>query len=171
MRNIWTVIRKEMSSYFHSPIAYIVLAVFAVIFGYFFVSILSMFVRQSMMAPQMAELTGQAPHLNVNEMVIRPLLLNVSVVALFLVPMITMRLFAEEKKTGTIELLMTSPLTDMEIILGKFFAALLLYASMLAITLFYMEVGAPRRNRGRRQSPRAMPLVAGGIVPVFVGVD
>ena len=134
MRNIWTITRKEMNAYFHSPIAYIVLAVFAVIFGYFFVSILSIFVRQSMMAAQYAEMSGQAPHMNVNEMVIRPLLMNVSVISLFLVPMITMRLFAEEKRTGTIELLMTSPLTDMQIILGKFFAAVLLYATLLGIT-------------------------------------
>ena len=76
-------------------------------------------------------------HMNVNEMVIRPLFMNVSVVCLFLVPMITMRLFAEEKKTGTIELLMTSPLTDLQIILGKFLAALLLYAVLLAITFLY----------------------------------
>jgi len=136
MRNIWTVARKELSSYFHSPIAYIILTVFAVISGYFFVSILSLFVRQSLMAAQYAEM-GQSVHMNVNEMVIRPLLMNVSVISLFLVPMITMRLFAEEKKTGTIELLMTSPLTDLQIILGKFFAALLLYAILLGITFLH----------------------------------
>jgi ABC-2 type transport system permease protein len=140
MRNIWAITRKELNSYFRSPIAYIVLLVFAIIFGYFFVSILSMFVRQSMMAAQYAEEYGQAMHMNVNEMVIRPLLMNVSVVCLFLVPMITMRLFAEEKKTGTIELLMTSPLTDLQIILGKFFAAMLLYGCLLAITFFYFLI-------------------------------
>jgi ABC-2 type transport system permease protein len=138
MRNIWTVIRKEMSSYFHSPIAYIVLATFAFVFGYFFYSILRVFVMQSMMAPQYAEMMGQSMHMNVNEMVIRPLFRNVAVICLLMLPFITMRLFAEEKKTGTIELLMTSPLTDLQIILGKFFAAVLLYACMLAITFFFM---------------------------------
>src|SRR5258707_12607471 len=107
MRDILTILRKEMNSYFHSPIAYIIFTVFAAIFGIFFFNpILRAFVQQSMMAAQYAEM-GQSIHMNVNEMVIRPLLMNVSVVCLFLVPMITMRLFAEEKKTGTIELLMT----------------------------------------------------------------
>ena len=72
--------------------------------------------------------------MNVNEWVVRPLFSNISVVGLFLIPMITMRLFAEEKRTGTIELLVTSPLRDIEIILGKWLAALVLYAAMLAIS-------------------------------------
>jgi ABC-2 type transport system permease protein len=163
MRNIWTITRKELNAYFRSPLAYIVLAVFAIIFGYFFVSILSIFVRQSMQAAQMAEMYGQAMHMNVNEMVIRPLLMNVSVISLFLVPMITMRLFAEEKKTGTIELLMTSPLTDMEIILGKFFAALLLYATLLGITLIYILL------LFRYGNPDWKPLLAGYLGLLLLG--
>jgi ABC-2 type transport system permease protein len=78
---------------------------------------------------------GETPAvMNVNEMVIRPLLLNNGVVCLFLVPMITMRLFAEEKRMGTIELLATSPVRDMEVILGKWFAAVILYAVLLLFT-------------------------------------
>ena len=73
--------------------------------------------------------------LNLNEQVIRPLVSNVSVIGLFLIPMITMRLFAEEKRTGTIELLATSPVRDFEVILGKWLAAVLLYATMLLLTL------------------------------------
>ena len=141
MRNIWTIARKEMNSYFRSPIAYCVLAVFAIIFGYFFYNILAMFVLQSLTQAQYAQMYGETPAvMNVNEMVIRPLLMNNGFVCLFLVPMITMRLFAEEKKTGTIELLMTSPVTDVQIMLGKFLAAVMLYATMLAITLLYMLV-------------------------------
>ena len=163
MRNIWVITRKELNSYFVSPIAYIVLAIFAIIFGYFFVSILSIFVRQSMMSAQYAEMYGQSMHLNLNDMVIRPLLMNVSVISLFLVPMITMRLFAEEKKTGTIELLMTSPLTDLQIILGKFFAALLLYVAMLAITMFYMLLLFHYGN------PDWKPLAAGYLGLLLMG--
>ena len=163
MRNIWTIVRKELNSYFRSPIAYIVLAVFAVIFGYFFYSIVAIFVRQSMMAAQYAEMYGQSMHMNVNEMVIRPLLMNVSVISLFLVPMISMRLFAEEKRTGTIELLMTSPLTDLQIILGKFFAAMILYATLLAITFIYFMVLFHYGN------PDWKPLISGYLGLLLLG--
>jgi len=85
--------------------------------------------------------------MDVGEWVIRPVFSNVSVIGLFLIPMITMRLFAEEKRSGTIELLITSPLRDLEIILGKWLAALILYAAMLGLTLLSMVVlfiyGAP----------------------------
>ena len=66
--------------------------------------------------------------MNVNQQFIRPLLLNATVVLLFVLPMITMRTYAEEKRSGTMELLLTSPLTDLQIILGKFLGALALYA-------------------------------------------
>ena len=77
---------------------------------------------------------------NINMNLVRPLLSNATVIILFILPSITMRTYAEEKRSGTIELLLTSPLTDMEIILGKFFGALGLYAVMLAVTLVHMAV-------------------------------
>ena len=164
MRNIWTIARKELNSYFRSPIAYSVLAVFAMIFGYFYYNILAMFVVQSLTQAQYAQMYGETPAvMNVNEMVIRPLLLNNGVVCLFLVPMITMRLFAEEKKTGTIELLMTSPITDVQIILGKFLAAVMLYGSMLALTLLYIAV------LFRYGYPDWKPLVAGYLGQILLG--
>ena len=163
MRNIWTIARKELNSYFRSPIAYIVLVVFAGIFGFFFYSILSLFMRQSFAQAQYMQMYGQMMHLNVNEMVIRPLLMNVSVVSLFLVPMITMRLFAEEKKTGTIELLMTSPLTDLEIIFGKFLGAFLLYAAMLGVTFLYILILFLYGN------PDWKPLIAGYLGQLLIG--
>src|SRR5207247_8874060 len=72
--------------------------------------------------------------MNINEQVIRPLLSNARVIGLFFIPMITMRLFAEEKRTGTIELLATSPVSDAQIIIGKWLAAMTLYACMLLFT-------------------------------------
>jgi ABC-2 type transport system permease protein len=164
MRNIWTIARKELNSYFRSPIAYAVLGVFAMIFGYFFYTILSMFILQSLTASQYAQMYGgEVPPMNVNEMVIRPLLLNNGVICLFLVPMITMRLFAEEKKTGTIELLMTSPVTDSQIILGKFLAALMLYATMLGMTLLHMMV------LFRYGFPDWKPMIAGYFGQLLLG--
>jgi ABC-2 type transport system permease protein len=78
-----------------------------------------------------------AASMNVNQQVIRPLILNITVVFLFLLPLITMRTYAEEKRSGTIELLLTSPLTDLEIVVGKFLGALGLYAVMVALTLVH----------------------------------
>jgi len=141
--NTLTICRKELNSYFRSPIAYGVMAFFALIAGYFFYVAVFIFVRRGMEAQMM----GQAMPMDVGEWVIRPVFSNVSVIGLFLIPMITMRLFAEEKRSGTIELLITSPLRDLEIILGKWLAALILYAAMLGLTLLSMVVlfiyGAP----------------------------
>ena len=130
MRNIWTIYRKELKSYFASPIAYLLMAVFALIFGYFFYVATAIFAQRGMESQMM----GRGGPMDMNEWVIRPLLMNVSVIGLFLIPMITMRLFAEEKRSGTIELLMTSPVRDSEIILGKWCAAATLYAGILMIS-------------------------------------
>jgi ABC-2 type transport system permease protein len=132
MRNVWIITRKELRSYFASPIAYLLLAMFALVFGFFFWNALGYFVFMGMES----QMRGQTFPMNVNEEVIRPLLSNISVVGLFLIPMITMRLFAEEKRTGTIELLATSPIHDLEVILGKWLAAVMLYGCMLLITAF-----------------------------------
>ena len=130
MKNIWIIYRKEINSYFASPIAYLLMAIFAVIFGYFFYVATAIFVNRSVES----QLQGRGMPMDLNEWVIRPLLMNVSVIGLFLIPMITMRLFAEEKRSGTIELLMTSPLKDMEVILGKWLSAVALYACILGIS-------------------------------------
>jgi ABC-2 type transport system permease protein len=130
MRNTWIICRKEMRSYFASPIAYLLLTMFAFIFGWFFWNVLGYVVANGIAAMQ----RGQNFPMNINEEIIRPLLSNVGVIGLFFIPLITMRLFAEEKRTGTIELLTTSPISDMEIIMGKWLAAMLLYGCMLLVT-------------------------------------
>jgi len=132
--NIWTICRRELSSYFRSPIAYGVMGFFALVSGYFFYAAVVFFVQRSLETAMM----GQSAPMNVDEWVVRNVLSNVSVVCLFLIPMITMRLFAEEKRSGTIELLLTSPLHNLEIILGKWLAAVILYASLLGLSLINM---------------------------------
>ena len=139
MSNILAIAHKELKSYFASPIAYVVIGFFALLFGYFFVALLAFFERQSMQMAQMG-MMGEAPTMNVNQQLIRPLLMNASVIILFVLPMITMRTYAEEKRSGTIELLLTSPLTDLQIIIGKFLGAMALYAAILAVTLVHMAV-------------------------------
>ncbi|MBM3773829.1 MAG: ABC transporter [Acidobacteria bacterium] len=136
MKNILIISRKELKSYFASPIAYLLMAIFAVIFGFFFYSATAIFVIRGMEGQMM----GRSFPMDVNEWVIRPLLMNASVVGLFLIPMITMRLFAEEKRSGTMELLMTSPVRDLEIIWGKWLAALLMYACVLGISALNIAI-------------------------------
>ncbi len=134
MRNVWTLARRELNSYFVSPIAYILLAMFAVIFGYFFFTAVAIFVQFSGRSqPGMGAM-------NIDQFVIQPTFGNFSIILLFLSPMITMRLFAEEKRSGTMELLLTSPVRDYEIIFGKWLAAMLLYGAMLGLSLLNLSI-------------------------------
>jgi ABC-2 type transport system permease protein len=134
--NVITICRKEIGSYFRSPIAYGVMAFFALVTGYFFYAGVAVYLAQAIRSSMM----GQAIPMNVDEIVVRNVLGNTAVVGLFLIPMITMRLFAEEKRSGTIELLVTSPIRDIEIIVGKWMAALILYMAMLALVLINLLV-------------------------------
>jgi ABC-2 type transport system permease protein len=144
MRNALIIAGKELRSYFVSPIAYILLTMFALIFGFMFWNALGEFI----VAGVEQQMRGSAFPMDLNEWVIRPLLHNVSFIGgLFFIPLITMRLFAEEKRTGTIELLATSPVRDIEVILGKWLAAVLLYSCMLLLTAisfaFLFKYGNP----------------------------
>src|SRR5207249_3581617 len=94
------------------------------------------FLRDSMSMGQM----GNQQAMNVNQQMLRPVLQNVTVLLLFVLPAITMRSYAEERRSGTIELLLTSPVSDVEIVLGKFLGALALYAVMMSITLVHNGV-------------------------------
>ncbi len=131
MTNIWTIAKRELNAYFASPIAYIVLAMFALITGFIFYSSTAGFISLSLRA---AMSRGQAPPMNLNDYIVRPLLNNAAVIILFLMPLVTMRLFAEEKRSGTIELLITSPLHDLEIVIGKWLATMMLYIGFLTIS-------------------------------------
>lgn len=136
-RNVAAIAGKELRGYFGSPIAWVLMGFFALLFGHFFNTYLTYFVEVGMRGGQMG---GPPPTVNVNSDMIRPLLGNASVLVLFLLPMITMRAYSEEKRTGTIELLLTSPVTDVEITLGKFFAAVGMYGGLLAVTMLYVSV-------------------------------
>jgi ABC-2 type transport system permease protein len=132
LRNVAAIFGKEWRHYFGSPIAWVALFVWAFLFGVFFFYSLDFFLQQSMrVAQQGMEMGGGGMKLSLNEYLIRPLFHNMAVVALFLAPMLTMRLFAEEKRQGTIELLATSPVSDLQVVMGKFLAAAGLYALMI----------------------------------------
>ena len=159
LRNISAIAGKELRGYFASPVAWVMMGLFALIFGWFFLSYLTFFVRSSMQS-----MMGGGPQtMNVNMELIRPLLSNASVLVLFLLPMVTMRTYSEEKRSGTIELLLTSPLTDWEIIVGKFLGAMGLYGTMLLGTLLYMAVLFAYGQ------PEWKPLLAGYLGLLLIG--
>jgi ABC-2 type transport system permease protein len=128
------VLKKELRLYFNSTIAYAVFAIFALVAGWFFYNVFAFYTIMSMQAA-MNPMMGR--DLSVTEGVLRPLFQNISVILLLMMPILTMRLFAEEKKSGTIELLLTYPVRDGEVLLGKYLAALAVFVGMLALTLVY----------------------------------
>ncbi len=137
MMGVLAIFKKEMRTYFASPIAYAIFVIFLGISGYFFYTILSYF---SLISVQASMNPGLAAGLNVTDGILRPLMANMGIVLLFVMPLITMRLFAEERKQGTLELLLTYPVRDGEVLLGKFLAATALCALLLAVTAVYPVV-------------------------------
>ncbi len=117
LTNIGTIYKRELRSYFNSPVAYVVIIVFLAIIGWFFSS--NLFLS------------------NVASLYIMFDSFLVKILFMVFAPAITMRLLAEEKKSGTLELLTTKPVSDADIILGKFLAAWTLLAATLVPTLFY----------------------------------
>ena len=136
MRNILAIAGKDLRSYFTSPIAYVVLTGYLLLSGWFFFNLLSNF-NQLLMAYMSFNAPEMLESMNLNEFVVAPLLLNLAVVLVILVPMITMRSFAEEKRSGTYELLMTSPVSVTEIVLGKFAGGFVFILLMVLLTGLY----------------------------------
>jgi ABC-2 type transport system permease protein len=128
--SVGAIVRKEWSHYFGSPIAYAALFVWNLLFSVFFLFSLNYFLEASLRGGGPG-----GPQPNLNEWIFRPVLMNMAVVALFVAPMLTMRLFAEEQRQGTWELLATSPVTDWQIVIGKFLGAASIYALMILTSL------------------------------------
>lgn len=143
MRNIFIIAKKEIRSYFTSAIAYVVLTMFLVISGYFFSVIL--------LVTKSASLEG--------------VLYNTTITLLFLIPLITMKLFAEERKLGTLEILMTKPVKDYEVVLGKFFAAVGFMLAMFLLTGVYVLILFKYGN------PDIGPILSGYLGLLLVGAS
>ncbi|MBI1987270.1 MAG: ABC transporter permease subunit [Nitrospinae bacterium] len=159
--NLFPILQREFKSYFVSPIAYIVTFIFLLVSGYFFYTNLAWYAFVSL---QMASSTAEGVHdLNLTDGVLRPLFLNMSIVMLLMMPLLTMRLFSEEKKTGTIELLLTYPIRDVEALLGKFGACLAVFALMLALTLVYVLLMAFYGD------PESGPVITGYLGLLMLG--
>lgn len=161
MSNVIAIFKRDTRGYFSSPIAYVVIGLFLIITGIFFYLMLSSFLQYSYAVMMRRQ---QLP-VNVNQLMVRPFLLNVSVISLFLIPIITMRSFSEEKKSGTMELLLTSPLTNWQIIIGKFLATYLLYFVMITVTFLFMALLFIWGN------PEFMPILLGYIGLLLMGAS
>lgn len=135
MRNFFFILTKEVRSYFYSPVAFVVITIFAMLIGYYFYNIFAAFSTMSFQAQTDPLVASQYGALNVTEFVVRPFFGVVSIVMLIMLPMLTMRSLSEEKKTGTIELLLTYPLKDIELVLGKFAGCMGIFAIMLSLSL------------------------------------
>ncbi len=154
-RSIGLIYRRELGTYFSSYIAYVVISMFLLVTGYFFYNLLASFSIISFQAQSNPMLARQHNLLNINETVVRPLLGNISIVMLLMTPLLTMRLLAEERKSGTLELLRSYPVGDIDIVLGKYLACLTVFAAMIIPTLVYpallMMLG----------DPEVMPILTG----------
>jgi ABC-2 type transport system permease protein len=158
VRNVLAIAGKELRSYFASPMGYILVGLFALLFGMFFRVYLTGFAEQSQ---RMA--MGGGGNLNVNDFMIRGVLHNVAIIILFIMPMVTMRTYAEEKRSGTMELLLTSPVTDLQIILGKFLGAMGLFVAMLLVTAIDIAI------LFRLGNPELKPVLAGYLGLLLLG--
>ena len=129
--NFWCIYKREIRAYVTMPAAYVVLMLFTLVNGFFFNMAVGQFALAStqMQGQQYAGYT-----ITMTEWVISPLLANMSVIMLFFLPVLTMRLFAEEKRLGTAELLFSYPFRDGEVLAGKFTAAVTVFTAMLALT-------------------------------------
>jgi ABC-2 type transport system permease protein len=136
MKNILAIAAKDLRSQFVSPIGYVVLTGFVLLGGWFFFNLLARFNFLLNLYLSMRNAEGMQA-LNLNDFVISPLLQNLSVVLVILVPIITMRSFAEEKRSGTYELLMTSPISVTQIVAGKFLGAFVFVLLMVLLTGIY----------------------------------
>ncbi len=144
MKGFWSLYRKELYSLFASPIFYVVAFTFLIISGYFFWAAMIYF---NLMSFQAAQNPFMAKQLNLTDMVLRPFFMDLSIVLLLISPLLTMRLYAEERKAGTIELLFTYPISDRATLLAKFAAVVSAYFVILAGTLpgmlFLEYIGDP----------------------------
>ncbi len=137
MKTMLTLAKRDIRSYFSSMVAYAVITIFLVVMGYFFFSFTLIYARISF---HMGAEPSLAKNLNQMDTILRPLFMNASIVLLLLIPILSMRSFAEEKKQGTVELLFTYPFKNSDIVIGKYVAVLFMFCVMLLPTVLYAGI-------------------------------
>jgi ABC-2 type transport system permease protein len=163
VRNVLAIAWREIRTYFTSPLAYVVIGVFLALSGYIFWAHL---VRFSELCLRFGNNPYFLNQLNVNDMVIRPLFGSLGVIFLLMIPVVSMRLLAEEKKSGTAELLFTCPVTSGQVILGKFLGAAFLLLVMIGVTLSY-----PLLILASNASPDMKPTLVGYLGILLMGLS
>ncbi len=151
MRNVWIIVKKELKIYLYSPIATILTSFFLLVSGFFFYNILAWVNEQTM---RLMRSGYPLDRIHINQLLFEPFFNNVAVLLMFLLPLLTMRLFADEKKMRTEEMLLTAPVPLSAIILGKYLAALMVYAGILLLTATFAVFTFVHGN------PELAPLVA-----------
>jgi len=157
MRNIVAICKRELLSFFVSPIAYFVITGFTLLVGFFFFNYFSLFLRMYQMAPYL-QMRGM-PLPNLNQTIVEGVYQTMLVILVFLVPLLTMRIIAEDKRRGTFELLLTSPVSVSEIVFGKFLSLAVIIFAMLSISFIFPLLLI------LYGSPEVPPIISG-----FVGV-
>ena len=137
MLGFLAIYKKEMRTYFTSPVAYAILTIFLLISGFFFVNIIFSYSNTSL---QFGNYPQAQSYLNIGQSVLRPLFQNLAVIMLFFIPILTMRLIAEEKHSGTLKLLLSYPISDKAVLLGKFFAVVTILVIMYLLTFPYVVI-------------------------------
>jgi ABC-2 type transport system permease protein len=163
MRNVISILRREVLSFFVSPIAYFVITGFLLLAGYFFFNLLAYFNLMIQRYNALAAYRQGLEAPNLNQLVVEPYYHTLLVILVFLIPVLTMRAIAEERKRGTFELLMTSPLSVGQIVLGKFlgvgFVVLIMSLLIFAFPLLLVVLGDP--------GPELKPVL-NGLLTVFL---
>ena len=163
MRNIWAICKRELLAFFVSPIAYFVITGFTLLVGFFFFNHLSYFAQMVEMSAMISLRGKDLP--NLNQTVIEGVYQTMVVILVFLIPLLTMRTIAEEKKKGTFELLITSPVSVSQIVLGKFLSIAVVLIIMLSVNLIFPALLMKYGN------PEVLPIVSGflGLVLCSLG--
>lgn len=157
------VFNKELKSYFISPLVYIIFTVIFIISGSFFYNILVSYETQ---LPEIVK-NAWMMKMGFGELVTQNFFMQLSVIFLFFFPLLSMRIFAEENRSGTIEMLLTSPISQLSIIIGKFLAILFIFAIILGVTISYFLLLIPYSNG----VIKIMPLISSYIGWLLFGAS
>jgi ABC-2 type transport system permease protein len=167
VRGLGAVFRKELSIYFTTPVAWVVLVVVAFFSAQFFTGALDAW-RLLATRAVAAQSAGTLEHMNLTDLVVARLLGSVALFLVVTAPFLSLRLRAEEKRARTFELLLTAPIRPVAIVLGKYLASLVVLAAALAIVAAYPAILSLVAVGARGGGAVEWPTVASGLLGLFL---